>query len=78
MDGYGLLESRGWRRPGRHRDPPRRTIQSQFYGEVLGRFAARGQGTVHELSFGDELVARGGLQIGNNDFMVVGLKTNDR
>lgn len=72
VDRYGLLESRGWKGGAGTAIHPD-NIQGRFYGEVLGRFAARGQGTVHELYFGDKLVASE-LQIAN-DFMVVGLKT---
>jgi hypothetical protein len=72
VDRYGLLESRGWKgQSGTAIHPD--NIQGRFYREVLARFAARGQGTVYELYFGEALAASE-LQIAN-DFMVIGLKT---
>ena len=69
---YARIESSGWKGEAGTAITIE-NAQGRFYGDVLRRFAARGQARIFELLFNDEVVSsRIGIQDGN---MIVFLKT---
>ena len=69
---YGDLEVQGWKRAA-GTAVHSTNIQGQFYQDMMGRFAERGNGIIYELYFDDALVSSQ-LAIGN-DTCLVTLKT---